>query len=79
MRILQFAILAVMAAGLAFGAAACSKGPSMAWCANTGELGGLDCSYRSFEQCREFVFGAGGSCTQNPRGPGRAGGRSSGR
>ncbi len=44
-----------------------SRGPKP-WCIAGGAYGpgSLDCTYWSFEQCRESASGAGGSCTQNP-------------
>lgn len=44
-----------------------SRGPKP-WCIADGSYGpgSLDCTYWSFEQCRESARGAGGSCTQNP-------------
>ena len=36
------------------------------WCAIWAVTSTPECAFYSFEQCREAVAGAGGSCTRNP-------------
>ena len=39
------------------------------WCIRDGAIGGggsWDCSYYTFEQCRQSAEGAGGTCSANP-------------
>jgi hypothetical protein len=40
--------------------------PPAPWCAYLSGDWGIDCSYRTFEQCREFISGVGGYCSLNP-------------
>ena len=64
------AALAVAGALLAFGltGSGCGTLPQRAWCANTTELTGNDCSYDTFQQCRNSIAGlSGGTCSENPR------------
>ena len=41
--------------------------PPAPWCAHLSGDWGIDCSYHTFEQCREFISGVGGYCAANPR------------
>ena len=40
--------------------------PPLPWCAYLSGGWGVDCSYYTFEQCREFISGVGGYCGANP-------------
>ena len=40
--------------------------PPSPWCAYLSGGWGVDCSYHTFEQCREFISGVGGYCGANP-------------
>jgi hypothetical protein len=40
--------------------------PPAPWCAYLSGDWGIDCSYHTFEQCREFISGVGGHCSANP-------------
>jgi hypothetical protein len=40
--------------------------PAASWCAYLSGDWGIDCSYHTFEQCREFISGVGGYCSPNP-------------
>jgi Protein of unknown function (DUF3551) len=39
---------------------------SYPWCLEIGLPGPLSCYYRSYEQCRDEAFQAGGHCTPSP-------------
>ena len=43
-----------------------AAGPPLPWCAYLSGGWGVDCSYYTFEQCREFISGVGGYCSLNP-------------
>jgi hypothetical protein len=43
-----------------------SARPPAPWCAYLSGDWGIDCSYHTFEQCREFISGVGGYCSANP-------------
>ena len=51
---------------LIFGAQDAIARPPAPWCAYLSGDWGIDCSYRTFEQCREFISGVGGYCSLNP-------------
>jgi hypothetical protein len=75
MRRMILAGFALVAAVTVFdmpGAQAQVATPRNPWCIRDGALGpgSWDCSYRTFEQCRYSVEGAGGSCSRNPEWPG---------
>jgi hypothetical protein len=63
-------VAAVLAAvvTMAFALGGCSTPPNRAWCAYVYDHGTIDCAYDTYEQCQATVFGAGGYCSQNPRG-----------
>jgi hypothetical protein len=69
MRVALFALATLVAASAAGvqPSDAQTRGPKP-WCISGGSYGpgSLDCTYFTFEQCRESARGAGGSCTQNP-------------
>jgi hypothetical protein len=69
MRVALFALATLIAASAAGvqPSDAQSRDPKP-WCISGGSYGpgSLDCTYFTFEQCRESARGAGGSCTQNP-------------
>jgi len=44
---------------------AASSAP-IAWCASESGQRSQTCAFYTFEQCREFVWGAGGYCVPNP-------------
>jgi hypothetical protein len=61
-------VFAPLAIAIALSGTACSTPPSRAWCTNATSVGGADCAYDTFEQCRTAISGlSGGTCTQNPR------------
>ena len=65
----QFATaLALASAGIAFTSAKPALADANApVCAQTyGKSDGLSCNYISYDQCRAFVSGVGGSCIDNP-------------
>jgi hypothetical protein len=68
------ALLSMLVAGAAFGAATAVPGAparaevEFAWCAIGGASGGSQsCSFNTVEQCRYYVTASGGFCQQNPR------------
>jgi hypothetical protein len=63
MRLLVLGLL-IAAAVLATNRAA-SAAP-IAWCAEESGQRSRTCSFFTFEQCRAFVWGAGGYCVPNP-------------
>lgn len=61
-------VFTLLALAVALGGTACSTPPSRAWCTNATGVGGADCAYDTFEQCRAAISGlSGGTCTENPR------------
>jgi len=46
------------------------KAGAAAFCAYSGgDVGGEDCSYNTWEQCRATISGLGGFCMRNPHDP----------
>jgi hypothetical protein len=62
MRMLPFALAALVAGVAATPAAAA---PAYPWCARYSSSGG-ECSFNTFEQCMEDISGIGGVCQANP-------------
>jgi hypothetical protein len=59
--------LATAALAVLAGAAPCRAEMVYPWCANYGgHIGGTNCGFTSFEQCRVTVLGTGGYCERNP-------------
>lgn len=65
MRTIPFVLITLIALSLSTTAA--SAGGNGSWCANFGTgHSGINCSFKSFEQCRETVSGIYGFCQPNP-------------
>lgn len=59
-------IMLVGVAALAFAAPASAR--EYPWCAQYGVWGesGTNCGFDTLQQCRDTIFGVGGSCRPNP-------------
>jgi Protein of unknown function (DUF3551) len=65
MRTALFGLVASAAALVLVGTADAQAYPVYPWCAYLAR-GSTNCYFSTFSQCRQYVSGLGGSCSQNP-------------